>query len=124
MTDERAPDSSENPFDELISEELEAVTFVRDYVQLQFGSPSTLNVYNPMTVRQGRSIERTGDADFANALIARIDKRVLAVTKHAGDKLVLHLDDDSIIEVSLRQEEYRGPEAFEYIGKDGDVLVE
>ena len=51
MTEGRAPDSSENGLEELISEVLEAVTFVRDYVQLQFGSPSTLNVYIPMTVR-------------------------------------------------------------------------
>jgi hypothetical protein len=110
--------------DELVSEELEAVTFVRGYVQLQFGSPSTLNAYTPITVRHGGTTERSGDADFANALISRIDKKVVAVTKHAGDRLVLRFNDDSTIEVSLRPEEYRGPEAFEYIGRDGDVLSE
>jgi hypothetical protein len=110
--------------DELISEELEAVTFVRDYVQLQFGAPSTLNAYNPIAIRHGNATERSGDADFANALIARLDTKVLAVTRQSGDRLVLRFDDEATIEVSLRAEDYRGPEAFEYIGKDGDVIAE
>ena len=58
-------DPDETLFEELISEELAAVTFVRDYVQLQFGSPPTLNAYTPVTVRSQGTASRSGDSFFA-----------------------------------------------------------
>ena len=37
-------------FSELVEAELSGVTFVRDYVQLQFDPPPILNLYTPVTV--------------------------------------------------------------------------
>ena len=43
--------SKPNVFAGLIGENLSGVVFVRDYLQLQFNPPPTLNVYTPSSVR-------------------------------------------------------------------------
>jgi len=109
---------------ELVSEVLAGVTFVHDYVQLQFGSPPTLNVYMPITVRGSGVTSRSGDRGFADALVGQIAKKVGSVRKQPSQRLEIVFDDASSIEISLRPEDYKGPEAFEYFGSDGGVLIE
>lgn len=117
-------DSDSRLLEELISEELAGVTFVRDYLQLQFGSPPTLNVYTPVTVRIGGIAFRTGDAGFAHALVAQLDKTVRDVRREPSQRLEILFDDGSAIEISLRSEDYQGPEAFQYFGKQGALIIE
>jgi hypothetical protein len=108
---------------ELISEQLEAVTFIRDYLQLQFGAPPLLNVYTTVTVSDGTTVCRSNEADFARAVVAQLNKRVHDVRAHSSKYLEILFEDRSSITVSLRAEDYRGPEAFTYFGKDGTVTV-
>jgi hypothetical protein len=117
-------DTDDRLLEELISEELAGVTFVRDYVQLQFGSPPTLNAYTPITVRSQGAASRSGDRGFAQALVAQLDKRVRNVRKLPSERLEILFDDASAIEISLRSEDYQGPEAFQYFGRQGAVLIE
>jgi hypothetical protein len=116
--------SDDSLLEELISEELEGVTFVRDYIQLQFGSPPTVNAYTPITVRSHGTAVRSGDPGFAQALIDQLDKKVRDVQKQPLQRLEILFDDASAIEISLRSEDYRGPEAFQYFGKQGVVVIE
>ena len=67
-----APDD----FSELVGEDLSGVTFVGDYLQLQFNPPPLLNAYTPVTVRSGAHTATFGEAAFANLLIAQIGKVV------------------------------------------------
>jgi hypothetical protein len=117
-----------DPFDrllvDLVSEELGGVTFVRDYVQLRFGSPPTLNAYTPVTVRVQGAAVSSGDDDFARTLVAQIGKRVSAVHRHPSERLEIMFEDSSAIDIALQPESYRGPEAFEYRGRRGDVAIE
>jgi hypothetical protein len=107
-------DDIDSVLEEIVSEDLAAITFVRDYVQLQFGSPPTLNVYTPITVRSTAGTCRTGDARFADALTGQLNKRVREVVRRKAEKLELQFEDGSAIEVSLRPDDFQGPEALQY----------
>lgn len=115
-------DSDDTLLEELISEELAAVIFVRDYVQLQFGSPPTLNAYTPVTVRSQGGASRSGDPGFTQALVAQLDKSVLAARKELSQRLEILFDDTSAIDVSVRSEDYHGPEAFNILERRGPSL--
>jgi hypothetical protein len=110
--------------DELISEQLAAVTFIHDYIQLQFGSPPTLNAYTVISVHSQGATLRSGNPGFAQALVDQINKRVCEVSREPSQRLEIKFDDGSAIEISLRPDDYRGPEAFEYFGRQGVLLVE
>lgn len=115
-------DPDETLFEELISEELAAVTFVRDYVQLQFGSPPTLNAYTPVTVRSQGTASRSGDSGFAQALVGQLDKKVLAVRKEPSQRLEILFDDASAIEISFDPRTTTGPKRFNILQSKAPCL--
>jgi hypothetical protein len=100
------------------------VTFVRDYVQLQFNPPPCLNAYNAVSVLSGGKKVRQGQEAFANALIAQISKVVYGVEMIPSEALVIRFQDGSEISVSLHPADYRGPEGALLLGRDNrwDVL--
>ena len=108
-------------FQELVGEDLSGVSFVGDYIQLQFNSP-TLNVYTRVTITSvGRSV-RTGDLDFAKALIGQINKYLVAVHFNRDSSLEIRPTDGSIISASLHPEDYVGSEAIKLYLCDGRSL--
>jgi hypothetical protein len=82
-------DDIDSVLEEIVSEDLAAVTFVRDDVQLQFGSPPSLNVYTPIIVRSTAGTCRTGDAGFADALTGQLNKRVREAVRRKAERLEL-----------------------------------
>jgi hypothetical protein len=62
-------------FADLVGEDLSAVVFVRDYLQLQFNPLQILNVYTPLTVQCVEKVATFGDEKFANLLIGQIANR-------------------------------------------------
>lgn len=100
--------------EELAGRQLSAVTFLRDYVQLQFDGP-VLNVMNTMVASSHEHSARTGDDQFRNLLCGHICGQVQAVDI-SFDALSIELLDAGRITVLLGDEHYSGPEAIYYYG--------
>jgi hypothetical protein len=98
-------------FDELQGEQLSAVTFVQDYLQLWFDGPG-VNVTNPLTVITPGSTITSWDAGFRDLLCGQIAKIVAGVDWRAEEALTFRFEDGSALSISLRKEDYRSVEAF------------
>ena len=106
-------------FAELRGEYLSAVTFVMDYLQLDF-SGRTINVYNPLAVSSGDAAITSWQPGFRDLLCAQITKVVVSVEFLAEQALTIRYEDGSSVSVSLRRADYTSGEAFETFGfKDG-----
>jgi len=99
-----------NLLDQIHGEQLSSVEFVQDYFQLRFDGP-TINVYNPTSVKSGDRCVMSGDDQFRNMLCEQITKIVKNVEIVEKDALTIDFKDDSQIKMSLKDEDYRGPEA-------------
>ncbi len=110
--------SAQQLLDQLLTEDLSGVTFVRNYLQLQFNPLPIINVYSICTVSSGGIRVQFGDSAFANAVIAQIGKQVRAVTQSPNDVLVIEFMDDSTIEIPFGEGAFTAPEAFEFWGRD------
>ena len=68
-----------DPFKQLEGEQLGAVTFVQDYLQLDFDGRG-FSVFMPVSVEAGGATIRSGDPQFRNALCGQIAKLVRSVS--------------------------------------------
>lgn len=103
---------------QLLVEDLSGVTFVRNYIQLQFNPPPTINVYPKCSVVSGGKRVTFGETAFANAVIGKIGRQVATVTQTTDSILVIGFDDGSSIEIPFGDEAFEGPEAFLFSGND------
>ena len=107
-----------NEFDDIIGEKLSAIGFILDYYQFQFDGPS-FDVLTPVTVILSSAHARSGDDQFRNLACGQIAKVVRSARLRAGEAIVIIFEDDSQILFSLKDEDYPGPEAVIFRGKDG-----
>lgn len=108
---------------QLSGRRLHAVTFVLDYVQFQFEPALTINAFTRMTVRPNGEPTRGDDDDqFRNLLCAQISKVLTLVIVRDSKSFDLSFADGSGVSISLRPEDYVGPEAVSING-DGYLLV-
>lgn len=98
-------------FDELRGEQLSAVTFVQDYIQLGFDGPG-INVLNPTTVTTRAKTVTSWTPGFRDALCEQITKIVAVVEQRPSESLTIAFEDGSSLSISLRPEDYSGPEAY------------
>ena len=103
--------------EQLLGEDLSGVTFVRDYLQLQFNPPPTINVYSRCCVVTGSGSAEFGDEPFANLMIAQIGKDVASVSD-AGEVFTIVFSDGSRIFIPFGPGTFEGPEAFEFWGRE------
>ena len=99
-------------FARLIGEQLSAVSFVMDYLQLQFDA-YFLTVLTPLVVTFGEQSYRLGDLSYRDALCERIAHLVKDVSL-AADRLRIVFDDGAAFDISLKEEDYVGPEAINF----------
>lgn len=92
--------------------------FVLDYYQLQFDGP-TLTVMTPITVIAEERTTKSGDDQFRDQ-IAKVAKGI-EITE--SQYLAIVLQDNSQLRVSLRPEEYPGPEAVYFNGQNNEMVV-
>lgn len=106
----------EKAFQEIVGEQLSAVTFVMDYVQLAFNGPM-INAYTWPTVYVGDRAFRLGDPTYRDELCARVGIDVVAV-RVPRDVIEIAFGDGSTIRISPRAEDMREgvPEAAEFNG--------
>jgi hypothetical protein len=95
------------------------VVFIHDYIQLVFQDEG-FNVYNVATLSSASGSYRTGGPGFADALVALIGEKVVDV----AEPLSLQFSSGASLTVSFEPTDVRGPEAFEFHGRDGLMLVE
>lgn len=89
---------------------MSSVEFVMDYVQLRFASATLTCVTLPTLAIAGRSWS-WGEPGYNDQLIGRIDHRVKAASIQPGKSINITLDDDSVIQVSLKDDDYVTAEA-------------
>jgi hypothetical protein len=110
-------------FNELRGEQLSAVTFVSDCLQLWLNGPG-INVTNPLTVRTPAGSVTSWQPGFRDALCDQISKIVTSVRLADGEAFTIHFADSSLVSVSLRTEDYTSPEAIRAHGfKNNSWLV-
>jgi hypothetical protein len=94
-------------------EELKAVSFVDDYLQLGFGTP-LLTLYNwPYVMLTDFSVA-FGEPEYRNALCAQIGETVETASMEDGVALTIELNNGVVLGLSLREEELDGPESGTY----------
>ena len=97
----------------LIGEQLSAVTFVQDYVQLHFDGPR-LTVFSHAVVRLGDQTFHEGKRGFRDALCNNIAKKVTEARVAYGDSISIRFADGSMIRISLKDEDSSGGEAVNF----------
>jgi hypothetical protein len=95
----------------LDGETLTGVTFVLDYWQLQFGN-ATITPLTGIEVHTDGAIARNGDDQFRNRLCEQIGKVVEHFELKQSAACAITFEDQSSISISLKQADYRGPEAL------------
>jgi hypothetical protein len=97
----------------IIGEELVAVEFVEDYLQLRFAAPLfTLHAW-PHVLFPEFSIAY-GEPEYRNALCAQIGEKVATASLEEGDSLTIEFENGTVIGLSLREEDVDGPESGSY----------
>src|SRR5712664_180557 len=74
---------------QIIGEQLSGVTFVMDYLQLQFNPPPIINAYTPVTVCSNGKSCVSGDDQFRNVLCEQITKIVKSVAIRDEDAFLI-----------------------------------
>jgi hypothetical protein len=105
-------------FTRLVGEQLSAVGFVMDYLQLQF-DPYLLTVLTSLVVHAKGQSYRLGDLAYRDALCERIARRVDDVSLER-DRLSIGFDDGAAFDISLKEEDYVGPEAVNFQFPEGE----
>jgi hypothetical protein len=94
----------------LVGQELEAVIFIKDYLQFQFHRGRLSAVTLP-TVRSGREELRAGAPGYHDALCERIGRTIIKTEVIQSLEIAFHFDDGSVIAISLLDEDRVAPEA-------------
>jgi hypothetical protein len=104
--------------------EISSIVFIRDYIQLIFEGPvetATLTAFTlPIVTNNGTSftIQMSG---YRDALCSLISKRVLKTITQEKVAIRLFFEGNEVVEISLRDEDYEGPEAVMF--REGETLI-
>jgi hypothetical protein len=101
-----APDEARR----LVGEELAAVIFVRDYIQLHFEG-QIVTAYSPLTVEVEGTWLTPDARGWRDALCARINQVVRAAETLDQQEIRIEFMDGAVFSVSLRPDAFTGPEA-------------
>lgn len=108
--------------DRIVGNKLSSVEFVMDYHQLRFDGPCiTAYIHPEVTVAD--TIYRWGEPGYRDALCERIASVVQKASIVEDKELCVDFDDGSSISISLRSEDYEGPEAVEFYLDDRHLWV-
>ena len=103
-------------------EELKAVEFVEDHLQLRFGEP-LLTLYNwPYVILPGFSVA-FGEPEYRNALCAQIGEMATTAMLEEDSALTIEFGNGVVLGLSLRDEDKDGPESGSYsaTGEEADA---
>ena len=104
-------------------EELKAVAFVEDFLELRFGAPLlTLHDW-PHVLLPDFSVA-FGEPEYRNALCSQIGETVSTAMLEEDDALTIEFGNGVVFGLSLREEDVDGPESGSYSasGLEADAL--
>jgi hypothetical protein len=106
----------------VIGEELKAVEFVEDFLQLRFDSPLLTLYAWPHVLLTDFSLAY-GEPEYRNALCVQIGEKVVQASLEEGDALTIEFENGTVFGLSLREEDVDGPESGSYseTGSAGDA---
>jgi hypothetical protein len=109
----------------IVGQELSAVEFVQDYLQLRFDGPTLALFVWPEVFREEGSYAY-GEPEFRNFLCALLAEHVTAATLEEDEALEIEFESGVILRATLRSEEIAVPEAGHYLptGQPVDGLFE
>jgi hypothetical protein len=96
----------------IVGEYLSAVTFVMDYVQLDF-SGARLTALTLPTVHVGGKVWTSVDSGWRDSLCERIGVTVQTALVR-DEELGINFEDGACFSISLKLVDCRGPEAFNF----------
>ena len=112
MTNMRMSQTLADGLGELVGHVMSSVEFVEDYVQLRFDS-ACLTAYTPPTITWGAESLSLAHAGYRDALCRQIGCR--AERTEVNDQQVsIVFESGAVVAVSLREDDYRGPEALQF----------
>ncbi|MBB5341294.1 hypothetical protein [Tunturiibacter gelidoferens] len=91
-------------------QELSSVTFVQDYLQLDFNGP-VLTLYHWPEVFRTEGSYAFGEPEYRDVLCAQIGESANTTSLVTGLALEIEFENGVILRSSLRDEDYEGPEA-------------
>lgn len=102
----------------LSGKQLSSVEFVQDYVQLRFDGPCLTAYIAPVVESEGK---RFGSdvPGYRDQLCRRIGSTIVSAAVREGMAASLHFSDGASITISLRDEDYKGPEALQFVDEAG-----
>jgi hypothetical protein len=105
-----------------MGEELVAVEFVQDYLQLRFAGPLFTLYAWPHVLFPDFSLAY-GEPEYRNALCAQIGEKVATASLEEDDALTIEFENGTVFGLSLREEDVDGPESGSYseTGNESDA---
>ncbi len=105
----------------LSGEQLSAVEFVADYLQLRFGDALlTLYVWPDVADADGISLG-FGQPGYRDALCSALGENVTDSHFHDSTALTVEFENGTVFALSLREEELDTPEVGSFTSADGEV---
>jgi hypothetical protein len=93
----------------LIGKHIDRIEKTHDYIQLFFAEGTVLNIFNLYSIVDASNQKLTGYE--------------IAEVKQSTESIKIFLLPEGTIQVGLRDSDYRGPEAMEYVRGDGPSVV-
>jgi hypothetical protein len=111
----RVSDDKMNVLQSIVGEQLSSVEFVQDYIQFRFDGPCLTAFTNPV-VSLGETRLQWDDLGYCDAVRRCIGRKVLNAGTSPGVAITIDLERGANISVSLKPEDYKGPEAAVFQG--------
>lgn len=109
--------------EDLVGEQLSAVEFVQDFLQLRFDGPVLTLLEWPEVFREEGSYAY-GEPEYRNVLCDLIAEDVAAASLVEGEAVEVQFASGASVRLSLRSEDLSSPEAGSLSsGKPGDELL-
>lgn len=110
------------PLNLIVGSELSSVEFVRDYVQFRFDGPYLTAITTPV-IQDGESLYKWGTFGYCDILCKCIGVTLRNAFVLPDKEIYLEFDNDIRITISLKPEDYFGPEAAIFSKSEQDVWV-
>ena len=104
----------------VLGQELVAVEFVQDFLQLRFEGPLFTFYAWPHVLLSDFSVA-FGEPEYRNALCAQINDKVVQASLEEGDALTIEFENGTVFGLSLREEDLDVPESGSY-SETGSVV--
>jgi len=112
MTDTPLKQTLADALQELVGHALSSVEFVADYVQFWFDGPC-LTAFTSPTIASGFESFNPAEPGYRDGLCRQIGCRVER-TEVDDQRASISFANGAVVSISLRDEDYRGPEALEF----------